>query len=80
MFSDEKCSTSVLEPSIKILKLEGLMPSDNALSDPCSYDTIRLHNCAYNTYDKYSEDSLLNDLPSVIRNQKLVSQSFFFLC
>lgn len=39
MFSDEKCSASVLEPSIKSPKLEGLMPLASPLSGPYGYDT-----------------------------------------
>lgn len=67
MLSDEKCSASVLQPAIKILKLEGLMALASTLS--AAYDTSSVRNYAYNSYDEYSEDSLLNVLVSVAHNQ-----------
>lgn len=34
-----------------------------------AYDTSSVQNYAYNSYDEYSEDSLLNVLVSVAHNQ-----------
>lgn len=75
ILSDEKCSASVLQPAIKILKLEGLMALASTLS--AAYDTSSVQNYAYNSYDEYSEDSLLNVLVSVAHNQQGAIQFVF---